>query len=77
MSQPDVCRCDTPCVKTTKKLKKFCAVCAKEWNPNRGSLWPPEKLEEKLAHVRSVKVGRNDLCPCGSMKKFKKCCLNA
>ncbi|MBR9979508.1 MAG: type I methionyl aminopeptidase [Desulfatitalea sp.] len=25
--------------------------------------------------VRGVKVGRNDLCPCGSGKKFKKCCL--
>jgi uncharacterized protein YecA (UPF0149 family) len=23
----------------------------------------------------STKVGRNDLCPCGSGKKFKKCCL--
>ena len=22
------------------------------------------------------KVGRNDPCPCGSGKKFKKCCLN-
>jgi len=21
------------------------------------------------------KVGRNDLCPCGSGKKYKKCCL--
>lgn len=21
------------------------------------------------------KVGRNDACPCGSRKKFKKCCL--
>lgn len=21
------------------------------------------------------KVGRNDPCPCGSQKKFKKCCL--
>ena len=21
------------------------------------------------------KVGRNDICPCGSGKKFKKCCL--
>ena len=26
--------------------------------------------EKKL----SVKVGRNDPCPCGSGKKFKKCC---
>jgi hypothetical protein len=25
----------------------------------------------------SRKVGRNDPCPCGSGKKFKKCCLNA
>lgn len=24
----------------------------------------------------SQKVGRNELCPCGSGKKFKKCCLN-
>lgn len=23
----------------------------------------------------SGKVGRNDVCPCGSGKKFKKCCL--
>ena len=25
---------------------------------------------------KSVKVGRNDPCPCGSGKKFKKCCLH-
>ncbi len=25
--------------------------------------------------VKSVKVGRNDPCPCGSGKKYKKCCL--
>jgi methionyl aminopeptidase len=25
--------------------------------------------------VRGVKVGRNDPCPCGSGKKFKRCCL--
>ncbi|RYZ84342.1 MAG: DUF1186 domain-containing protein, partial [Proteobacteria bacterium] len=24
-----------------------------------------------------VKIGRNDPCPCGSGKKYKKCCLNA
>lgn len=23
---------------------------------------------------RVVKIGRNELCPCGSGKKFKKCC---
>jgi tetratricopeptide (TPR) repeat protein len=24
-----------------------------------------------------MKIGRNDPCPCGSGKKYKKCCLNA
>ena len=24
--------------------------------------------------VKEVKVGRNDPCPCGSGKKYKKCC---
>jgi len=23
------------------------------------------------------KLGRNDLCPCGSRKRFKKCCLKS
>ncbi|MGD9857709.1 MAG: SEC-C metal-binding domain-containing protein [Planctomycetaceae bacterium] len=26
---------------------------------------------------REVKVGRNDPCPCGSGKKYKKCCGSA
>lgn len=25
--------------------------------------------------LRTQKVGRNDLCPCGSGSKFKKCCM--
>lgn len=28
------------------------------------------------ANQNAPKVGRNDPCPCGSGKKFKKCCLN-
>ena len=28
------------------------------------------------ARLKSVKVGRNDKCPCLSGKKFKKCCIN-
>jgi hypothetical protein len=31
---------------------------------------PEEPVENKFKNV-----GRNDLCPCGSGKKFKKCCL--
>ncbi len=30
--------------------------------------------EKKAEPVRSQKIGRNDPCPCGSGKKYKKCC---
>ena len=30
--------------------------------------------ERRVASNNSTGVGRNDSCPCGSMKKFKKCC---
>jgi hypothetical protein len=30
----------------------------------------------ELSQRRAAKIGRNDPCPCGSGKKFKKCCLN-
>ena len=32
-----------------------------------------ERMDEMLMHSKE-KTGRNDLCPCGSGKKFKKCC---
>ncbi len=34
---------------------------------------PPSRSEPV---VKSKKIGRNDPCPCGSGKKYKKCCLN-
>ena len=42
---------------------------------------PPQQLMQMLraAEVkrRTQQVGRNDPCPCGSGRKFKRCCLNA
>jgi uncharacterized protein YecA (UPF0149 family) len=47
------------------------------------SILTPEKRKEiKKTYtatktiVKGDKVGRNDSCPCGSGKKYKKCCLN-
>jgi hypothetical protein len=38
-------------------------------------LLPPEKLgAEPAPEPEAPKVGRNDPCPCGSGKKYKKCC---
>jgi hypothetical protein len=33
-----------------------------------------EKNNSKTDNIEKVKVGRNDPCPCGSGKKYKKCC---
>jgi uncharacterized protein YecA (UPF0149 family) len=38
---------------------------------------PPDNMENapKLKPIKAeLKVGRNDPCPCGSGKKYKKCC---
>lgn len=33
-----------------------------------------QKLEPDTVVYDAPKIGRNDYCPCGSGKKFKKCC---
>lgn len=35
------------------------------------------KPTEKQMARKPPKVGRNEPCPCGSEKKFKKCCLGS
>jgi len=44
-------------------------------------IFSPEKRKEiqktwreSKTVINEVKVGRNDACPCGSGKKYKKCC---
>tara|TARA_R100001530_G_scaffold120731_1_gene88052 strand:- start:143 stop:340 length:198 start_codon:yes stop_codon:yes gene_type:complete len=36
------------------------------------------KYYESLKQFKLIsnKVGRNSICPCGSNKKYKKCCIN-
>ena len=43
-----------------------------EWMFDEGFLINPEPVRRE-----SPKVGRNDPCPCGSGKKYKKCCEKA
>ncbi|MGY4025958.1 SEC-C metal-binding domain-containing protein [Aeromonas rivuli] len=35
----------------------------------------PSKWVRPQPVVASIKVGRNEPCPCGSGKKYKQCCL--
>ncbi len=36
--------------------------------------WMPKRKAASTMRRDEAKIGRNDLCPCGSGKKFKKCC---
>lgn len=42
------------------------------WRPLREAIY-----EREMSQRLRTKVGRNDQCPCGSGKKFKKCCGSA
>ena len=35
-----------------------------------------QEHETDMLNIARVKPGRNELCPCGSGKKYKKCCLD-
>lgn len=37
-------------------------------------LFVSSKPAQHIAHLRTVKIGRNDPCVCNSGRKFKKCC---
>ncbi len=68
----------------TEKLYMNMVGCNAEWlytlpqwdtliNPDRRKeLYKLEKSSKTV--VKPPKVGRNDPCPCGSGKKYKKCC---
>ena len=43
--------------------------------PNRRPIIVREQISSREGTIVMAKVGRNDLCPCGSGKKFKKCCI--
>jgi len=56
----------------TKQIPASIAAIYRFWLPHRQAVH-----EQKLASAMQrtePKVGRNDPCPCGSGKKFKKCC---
>lgn len=46
------------------------------WDKMRARLAGLEQ-EAEVLKVERRKIGRNDPCPCGSGKKFKKCCISA
>ncbi|MCW3100962.1 MAG: yecA, partial [Chthonomonadaceae bacterium] len=47
-----------------------------DWSEEAPPLAPDdeEPREVQTPFIAEAKVGRNDPCPCGSGKKYKKCC---
>ena len=56
--------------------EKMLEKSREEMKPLLEELQAAMDAEERLEPRRAAKVGRNEPCPCGSGKKFKKCCLN-
>jgi len=70
-------------VGTKKRMKEVTAIFEKHGWQYTIDLKPTEPedvadlellLSPVKAEVAEKKVGRNDPCPCGSGKKFKRCC---
>jgi hypothetical protein len=58
------------------RLRERRATPAPRYQPLPSSqLGRPDESRDTDVSPRTVKVGRNDPCPCGSGKKYKKCCL--
>lgn len=64
-----------------KKLQEFYTTTEK--NEEKAKQRIEASMEKRLTELktkghslkRRVKIGRNQVCPCGSGKKFKKCCI--
>lgn len=71
-------------VKTEERARAITAACsARGWQCIAGvepdepeDISDFEKLMNPVPPARSEKVGRNDPCPCGSGKKYKRCCAD-
>jgi len=71
-------------VKTEERARAITAACSARGWPCIAGIEPDEpeditdfeKLMNPVSQARSEKVGRNEPCPCGSGKKYKRCCAD-
>ena len=41
---------------------------------SKSALAPKQEVDKQQPVRKSMKIGRNEPCPCGSGKKYKQCC---
>ncbi|MGB3750555.1 MAG: SEC-C metal-binding domain-containing protein [Arcobacteraceae bacterium] len=59
------------CINPLNKKFRFGVMSNKEWNYSKDM---GKHVVEQIKSSKA-KIGRNEKCPCGSGKKYKKCCL--
>lgn len=70
--QENLVETQAQCIELTPYIPDSIAWIYRFWQPYRLAM--AERTIAKKTRRGDVKVGRNDPCPCGSGKKFKKCC---
>ena len=60
-------------IRREEEVEEMQSKSKQEYTMNRGE----EEASPATVKREGVKVGRNDPCPCGSGKKYKKCCGQA
>ena len=60
--------------KIDQRLKSLDDKAGDSLQKMRSELFPGLDPDSPAPKKKSGKIGRNDLCPCGSGKKYKKCC---
>lgn len=67
---------DTP--KSYTNLLEIYTDFRKNWcsTEDDSKLFDDKEYYSDVPYISSQKIGRNEPCPCGSGKKYKKCCIN-
>jgi uncharacterized protein YecA (UPF0149 family) len=59
-----------------KRMDEYAVPRSSPATPPKPSAFDLPPLSQPLSILgKTAEAGRNDKCPCGSGKKFKKCCL--
>ena len=61
-------------LETLREHRKTIVRLYGEYLRNKGIAPPGEQPESETTAPRRRKIGRNEMCPCGSGKKYKHCC---
>jgi uncharacterized protein len=64
------------CVKVLPNLLSAVGMLGKDLSSSKSEDNKSERITRSPTKNETRSIGRNDPCPCGSGKKFKKCCLH-